>query len=247
MTKSFSHIALALLIVCLQACKLVNPPERIPSYIYIADISVNANTSTEGSNSDNIVDAWIYIDGNLIGTYELPAKIPVIAEDNYNLKVYAGIKNSGFSAQRSIYPFYNFYETNLNYNANNIDTIYPVVTYKSTANIWIEDFEDPGIKLTSPTYSDTIIEATSVPSEVFEGSKSGMIVFDTDHNFFECSTNDPQFNSLPKFGSPVYIELDYKTNNTLTTGLYHADNTLTSLVKSEYLNLTSTNGVWKKI
>lgn len=247
MIKHFSIAILLITILCLQACKVVNPPEVIPSYIYISDISVNANPSTEGSNSDNIVDAWIYINGSLIGTFELPAKIPVITEGNYNLKVYGGIKNSGFSAQRKIYPFYNYYETNLDYKANETDTISPVLTYKSNANIWVEDFEDPGIKLSSPVYSDTIIEITSNPTDVFEGNKSGMIIFDTDDNFFEASTNEPQFNGLPKFGSPVYIELNYKTNNTLTTGLYHGDITLTDLVKSEYLNLTSTNEVWKKI
>lgn len=247
MSKGIYIIAFFLLITTIQSCKLINPPELIPSYLYITDITVNANASTEGSSSDNIVDAWVYIDGNLIGTYELPAKIPVIAEGNYTLQVYGGIKNSGFSAQRKIYPFYNPYETTLTYKANETDTITPVLTYKSSANIWIEDFEDPGIKLNSPTNSDTTLQITSNPADVFEGSKSGFVIFDTDDNFFECSTNEPDFNNFPKFGSPVYVELNYRTNNVLTTGLYHADNTLTSLVKSEYLNLVSTNNEWKKI
>ena len=80
--------------LCLQSCKVINPPEVIPTYIYISDITVNANASTQGSSSDNIVDAWIYIDGSLIGTFELPAKIPVIAEGDYTLQVYGGIKNN---------------------------------------------------------------------------------------------------------------------------------------------------------
>lgn len=247
MTKGIYIFALLCLIISFQSCKLINPPELIPTYIYIPDITVNANASTEGSSSDNIIDAWIYIDGSLIGTYELPAKIPIIAEGNFTLQVYGGIKNSGFTTQRKIYPFYNPYETSLTYEANKIDTIYPVVTYKSNANIWIEDFEDPGIKLNSPTYSDTTIEITANAADVFEGSKSGYVIFDTDDNFFECSTNEPDFNGFPKFGSPVYVELNYKTNNVLTTGLYHGDNTLVSLVKSEYLNLVSTNNEWKKI
>ena len=247
MTKGIYIFTILCLIISFQSCKLINPPELVPTYIYIPDITVNANTSTEGSNSDNIVDAWIYIDGSLIGTYELPAKIPIIAEGSYTLQVYGGIKNSGFSAQRKRYPFYNPYEVSLTHKANETDTIYPVLTYTSNANIWIEDFEDPGIKLNSPTYSDTTIQITSNPTDVFEGNKSGYIIFDTDDSFFECSTNEPAFNAFPKFGSPVYIELNYKTNNVFTTGLYHGDNTLVSLVKSEYLNLVSTNNEWKKI
>lgn len=236
-----------ILALCFQSCKVINPPEVVPTFIYISDITVNANASTQGSSSDNIVDAWIYINGSLIGTFELPAKIPVIAEGNYTLQVYGGIKNSGFTAQRKIYPFYNPYEANLSYKANQTDTIYPVLTYKSNANIWIEDFEDPGIKLNSPTYSDTTIQITSNPADVFEGNKSGYVIFDAADNYFECSTNEPAFNNFPKYGSPVYIELNYKTNNVLTSGLYHGDNTLISLVKSEYLNLVSTDNVWKKI
>ncbi len=228
-------------------CKIIDPPEKVPTFIYIDDIVVNANTSTQGTSSDNITDAWIYVNDNLIGVYEIPAKIPIIAEGNFNLKIYPGIKRSGFVAQREIYPFYTFYEENITFAANNLDTLTPIVNYSSIADFWIEDFEDPGVKLSSPPESDTILRITTDPSDVLEGNGSGIITFGTDDLFFDTRTSEPAFDNFPKGGARIYIELEYNTNFPLTLGLLHGDASLSTLVKSRYITLNSTNGEWKKI
>lgn len=229
-------------------CKVIDPEEKIPTYIYISDIQVNSNPSTEGTTFDHITDAWVYIDGTLIGTYELPAKIPVIpSTNNYSLEIFPGIKNSGFVAQRFIYPYLNSFEESRTYNPNKVDTITPIVTYKSISQIWIEDFEDPGIKFSSPTDSDTSMTITNSPSEVREGGGSGKISFSSGDVYFDSRTNDPQFDNLPKGGIPVYMELEYNINYPITVGLLHGNGSLSTLIKDPYLTLNSTNGNWNKI
>ena len=229
----------------LSSCKIFNPDEIIPSYIYVDDLIVKP-TSNQGTTSDNLTDAWVYVDGSYIGTWELPAKIPIHAEGNYNLQIFAGIKKSGFVAQRVTNQFLNSYDTTINSLPNNIDSITPSFTYESTATFWIEDFEDPGIKFTKLSYSDTNIEITNSSSEVFEGNGTGKIEFGSSDLLFEARTNETSFNSFPRGGRPVYLEMDYNTNEVLTIGIYH-NNLSVSLVKEEYINLNPTNGVWKKI
>lgn len=240
----YSLLSFLFIFTLLQSCKVFNPEEITPSYIYIDDILV-LPTSNQGTSSDNLIDAWVYVDGNLIGTYELPSKIPIHAEGSYNLQVFAGIKKSGLTNVRIQHDFFNSFDTTMNSVANNLDTITPKVTYESTANIWIEDFEDPGIKFTALPYSDTVIEITALAAEVFEGNGSGKIEFDASHLYFESRTNETSFNSFPKGGRPVYMELNYKSNEVLTIGIYH-NNVSGSLAKEEYINLFPTGNEWKK-
>jgi len=240
--RYFYHI---IFLLVFGSCKIIDPPEKIPSYIYIEDIEVSTSPN-EGSSNDNIIDAWIFVNGTHIGTYELPAKIPVIADGAYELEVFAGIKRSGLTALRSIYPFYNSYQTTLQSNPNTIDTILPVVTYKDIANIWVEDFEDPGVKFTSDTISDTVIQITTIPAEVREGNGSGKIVLNSTQTLFQAQTNEPDFNNFKKGGNPIYVEIEYNTNYPLTIGLLHGDDFTSVLFPEELLTLKPTFGVWKK-
>lgn len=247
MRQLFNILSVFVIIVLLQQCKVVDPPEKIPSFLYINDIIVNTNSSIEGSDFDNISDAWVYVDGTLIGAFELPAKVPVIPKhESYTLEIFAGIKNSGFVAQRYTYPFFNSYKITKQHIPNHTDTIIPVVTYKSISTIWVEDFEDPGLKFSSPLESDTSMTITNDISEVREGSGSGKIEFGPSDIYVDSRTNEPLFNNFQKGGSPIYIEMEYNINYPITIGLLHGDNSLSSLVKSPYITLNSTNGGWNK-
>ncbi len=243
MNKQLFFIFIASIFIA-SSCKVFNPDEVTPSYIYVDDILVNP-TSTQGSSSDNIIDAWVYVDGSYIGTWELPAKIPIHAEGEYNLQIFAGIKKSGLTALRVTNEFMNSFDTTMNSIPNNLDSLTPIVTYES-ATFWIEDFEDPGVKFTKASYSDTNLLITNNASEVFEGNGTGKVKFANSHLLFEAKTNEPSFNSFPRGGRPVYLEMDFKSNEVLTIGIYH-NNLSTSLIKEEYFNLNPSDGKWKKI
>ena len=70
-------------------CEIINPKEDTPSYLKINSIPLNTRKSaseTYGSNSNNIVDAWVFANGKLIGSFELPATIPILAEGNVEIR-----------------------------------------------------------------------------------------------------------------------------------------------------------------
>ena len=73
---------------------------------YIDDFIFNISNNNQGTNSEKITDAWIYVNGNLEGVYELPATIPLHYEGLKNLVIYPGIKRNGIAADRKKYPFY---------------------------------------------------------------------------------------------------------------------------------------------
>ncbi len=229
--------------VCLLAgCKLVSPTENIPSYIHIDKINLNTTTG-QGSNSNKITDAWVYVDDQLVGAFELPATFPVLSSGTHNVTIKAGIKVNGIAATRAIYPFYSTYSAKLKLVPDSIITIHPTITYNSyTVFSWMEDFEGGGISLEKTIYSDTSIDKTSDPTKVFEGTYSGIVHLDAAHDFFQCETIDAF--TLPTGDSPVFLEMNYKTTEVVKVGL--VANTLAGVQKMDVLFLNKTD-TWNKI
>jgi hypothetical protein len=169
------------------------------------------------------VDAWVYIDEQLIGCFELPVTFPVLQEGTHTLKVRGGIKVNGISATRSPYPFFDIYEQSISLVKGEKQTINPVVKYLPSADFTgMEDFEASTgtILYNSPSGSDTTIQVTTNPSEVFEGSKSGIAYLDPSHTLFECVSDPNMLYALPKNGVPVFLEFNYKSNYNFAVGLF---------------------------
>ena len=68
------------------SCEIYNPAEPIPAYIHIDKITLaknysgfpNSSTGDEGSLSNKITDAWVYIDEQLIGCFVSSILIPLL-------------------------------------------------------------------------------------------------------------------------------------------------------------------------
>lgn len=242
------HIPAWILMLSLAAafsgCRLFDKDEPIPAYISIPAINLVTDYPNQGTASHKIVDAWVYVDGNPVGTFELPAKFPVIAsEGQHTVRILAGIKMNGISTMRTDYPFYNYYEGSFNLSHGVITTITPTVTYRSSATFaWREDFESAG-----HTFNDTLTAAglSQVTDVVFEGNKSGHIHLNTDT--FACEIQSAQSFTVPTNGRAVFLELNYKCTHSFNVGIVNSNlDHLVSLVvnKSEnwnkiYINLTS--------
>ena len=85
------------ILIAFVACKKEN---LTPAYIKINDIELN------NSSTDKITDAWVYIENQLQGVYELPAKFPVLETGVKEIRIKAGIKNNGISSSRIFFiPF----------------------------------------------------------------------------------------------------------------------------------------------
>lgn len=203
------------------SCEVFDPQEQVPSYIYIEKIDLTTAYLTQGSESSKFSDAWVYIDDQPVGVYELPATIPVLGKGAHQLKVRGGIKVNGISALRSAYPLCNFYQQNIDLKVNDKISLAPEVNYFSSIQFkWIEDFENVGFSLSKTSASDTSIQATSDIDKIFEGENSGAVYLDSIHSFFECKSSVSY--NLPF--ENVFLELNYKSNNTFVAGIYSASN-----------------------
>ena len=198
---------LLILVVLMTSCK--KDINDVPSYLSIENIVLSSN------NTENITDAWVYIDDNLQGVYELPANFPVLAQGKHKLRVKAGIKDNGIAGTRIAYPFYTSYIIDdQDFNSTETMIVSPEVSYLTNTNFFIEDFESSGIKLEEALISDTSI------IELQDGyNKYGAGVLIDSLITFEVVTTE-QLSDLPQEGAPVYLELDYKCNTRFLVGVY---------------------------
>lgn len=216
---------------------------EIPSYITINSFSLTTNNALQGSNSEGITDAWVFINDDLIGTFELPARFPVLKKGNVTIKVFAGIKDNGVTQTRARYTLYAPHEEQILLAPKKEITIFPTITYTPDAKFaWLEDFESASISLTFNSDSDTTLFKDN--NDAFEGFFSGKVFLQPTMDFFE--TISPKFSNVSFNGTPVYLEVNFKTNDNVLVGLL-TDNDKIGLVKllptttwkKIYINLTS--------
>jgi hypothetical protein len=229
--------------------------EPIPSYIHISRFELNTDGTTYGSNSHDIVDAWVYVDNKFIGAFEVPTTIPILASGAKQLTIIAGIKKNGLIYEREPYPFFAPFSVSHNFIPAQVDTILPVVTYRSNVKMpWLEDFEDRVISFTKSgvlTTTDSF-RITDLPNEVFsfDGVKnkySGKIAMPSGLQIFENSSIESY--DLPRSGQEIYLEMDFKCNTEFVTGIYPiTGSTITGVPIVNFFSTIDASGQmqWKK-
>ncbi|MCB0381387.1 MAG: hypothetical protein KDD24_09030 [Flavobacteriales bacterium] len=231
-----NYILVLVILFGFNSCSKDELEATIPSYISIDKFTISTNYSTQGTSSSNITDAWVYIDNDLVGIFELPVKFPVLKEGNVKIDVYPGIKENGISERRSKYIFYNVYSEQITLKKGETLNLVPITTYTSGTNFyWMEDFESASLPFSYNAISDTVVYKTN--SDVFEGFYSGKVSMIPGMDFFECYTQ--AFTTIPR-NKTVFLELNFKCNQPVLVGLY-ADSDQVGVF---YLNTTTT---WKKI
>ena len=200
--------------------------EPIPAYVYIDEIALQTNQPTQGASAQDIVDAWVYIDGKLIGAFELPTRVPILSTGKHTLTVVPGIKKNGLFDQRVTYPFYQPYEQEVDLIPAAIDTVLPQVVYRPNITFsWLEDFEDNAVSIEksgSNTTADSLF-ITDDAAHVFDfdgvtNRYSGQAIIPGGFQIFENAT--VQLFDLPRKGTEVYLELNFKCNTEFVVGVY---------------------------
>lgn len=194
------------------SCQLFDKEEDTPSFLRIDNIEVQSNgTGNEGVITSNINDAWVFLNDDNLGNWELPATIPVYSNGNQNIKVIAGIRVNGLEEFRAQYPFLDFYEEEIQLVPGEIVQLNPIVKYyEPTTFIWKENFESAGVSLDSAGGSHTSIKLTSDLSSILEGVTSGIVSLYDTIIFYKGISNE--IFDLPVASAPVYLEIDYKTD-----------------------------------
>lgn len=245
-------IVFSVLVFLLPSCSKFDKEEPIPSYISISSIDLivpSSLASQQGTASAKISDAWVFIDDQLQGVYELPAKFPVLKEGAHALKIKAGVKQNGIGSTRPIYPFYDEYLVDSNLVKGEIIELKPNVRYRSYTNfVWKEGFESAAVSISKTTNSDTTFEIVSNQLQVFEGQKSFHAVVDESHKVFECKSSNALV--LSTNGTPVFLELNYKTSAVFQVG-FIANNSISNFTQPVISINPSLDGnnnlIWNKI
>lgn len=208
------------------ACSIFDKDEPIPAFVYVeaADVMV-ASDDPEGFGTNAIIDAHIFADDFFVGTVELPGSVAILKEGNTKITIGAGIRNNGIGSNRIIYPFYQFFSANIDLKPGIITPIsedsLALFTYPSSGlNVLFEGFENIGNVWQPASIDGVAIINTSNAEEVLDGSSSGKIVLDDDFPTFEVYSQEPEWDlSAIVPGRRVYLELDYKGNNSIEIGI----------------------------
>lgn len=214
-------IQLSALLFLVSACTKNNPA---PSWLEINPWQLIENPNeppgTAGQLSSNFSDAWVYVDNELIGVFELPCKIPVMISGNSVVKVFPAVLNNGISATKKIYPFVEPYDITVDLVQNETTVINPITQYYVGLTYWIEDFEAAGHEIEDDPLSLASMShvSGSVLAGEFNGDKFGRITLDETNNTYVGYSQSATGLNLPT-GKDIYLEIDYHNTNRLTTGL----------------------------
>lgn len=196
---------------------------KSPDAAFLVVDNVNVfTTSTQGSNSHKITDIWYYVNDNFKGVFPIGSPMPVLGSGNSKITFFAGIKNNGISTTRLPYEFYQAHVFNQNFETGKTYTVSPTFQYISSAVFpteVIDNFDSgtgTGTKFVS--VGDNPFYIISDVNQVFGGVGKSLYFTMTDAKpTTKIKTTTPL--NLPVGGATVYLELNYKCNQSFDIGV----------------------------
>lgn len=202
-------------LACSTSCDLINPEEKIPSFICIDSISFDAGG--HGNTYNKIVDAWVYDNEQLVGVYEMPAVVPILNSGDVNIRIRPGVILNGQAASRYRLNFLEDFEGSVELFEDSVVCVNPALSYKDWVSFpWLEDFDDSNVMtLMASNINEAGLTITS-GSEALD-DQSVLLRLPDGKNVMEYkrSSDIP----LPSGGADVILEFSYKCNHTFLVGL----------------------------
>ena len=218
------------------SCNVINPSEPVPTYVRIDSFEFT------GGGLTDIKCVTVYYNGDNIGSFDLPAVIPVLTSgSNGTLQVAPGILVNGRNERPAAYPFYKMASMTLPEKPGQIINYVPKTSYYDTVKITkISDFNS-GITQFSKHGGTTTIRVVTDPSLVFEGAGSGAVYLTSAAD----SSIDSTIKSFPIKQGYSFLEFDYKTTTPFAIAIKA---NLGSLYSSSitYLGGVLPNDKWQK-
>lgn len=241
-------------IIMLASCGMVGEDAvTVPAYVCVPSFTFVTDTSSpnagiyQGVNSQKFLDMWISDAGKLVGQVGLPSLLPIQKVGPTQIWVEAGIAITGQDEQRESYPLVSQHIETRDLKPGVIDTIYPVFKYLPNIEFkFIEDYDRPGsfLKLAPDRYpGDTVIRVTDLNSWQ-PGNAVGKVQIDPAHQTMQLLSSEF---TLPQSGSPVYLEIDYKSNVQLDMGYYYIDPLSGNASANNSVVRAYPNSSWKKL
>ncbi len=212
---------LLLPILFLGGCSLTDNDQPIPAYLVVNDVDVST-TATQGAPTHNIKDIWVFADNELIGVFELPARVPIITDgETTNFTVYPGIRNNGETARSFIYRLMAAHEFTLPLAPGEEVERSFTFTYTDNAKFdFFESFESPGHIFSLDLDGNTETNITVTDECAASGSMSGKISLTTANNNVQVATIF-RYDRSQNSGSDSYLEMDYKSDVPFFVGVIY--------------------------
>lgn len=204
-----NRLFFSLFLLSLVAC--TDTAEQIPAYLELKPFEV---TAPGGVSWQKITDGWLYVDGEFLGAYTLPALVPVLAEGENEVILFPGVKENGIDATPNIYPYLTRFTKVYDLKGGQTTVVQAVTDYDPDIvyafGIGRGDFDGGSFIALENRDSDGVIDATLTTDQAFSG-KCLLMQVDTAHPVMDISTEAMM--NLPVLGAPeVWLELNYKTD-----------------------------------
>lgn len=205
-------------ILLLPACRN-NIGEIKPKYILIDTLLMDLSTE-QGTKKHNFREVWSYSDGNFIGAFPLPAEIPVLSGETTQLSFFPGYRLYGQVNFPDNYPFAVRYDTTITVlDGHEFIPISPRVKINPATNFnFVETFEI-GSSFTFRFRPENSANLEIYDGDAYDGTKCGRAIL-TKEKFRLHQGNSIQLGNVPFNGTPVMIELSYKSEVHLGIGFY---------------------------
>lgn len=220
-----------------------------PVWLEVKEWQLEANPNAQypaGELTSGLTDVAIYVDDQFKGIFELPIKIPLLdIKGNAKVSLFPVIVNNGISATKKLFPFCETYYEDVVFIQNETVTIQPKTRYYEDCKFWIEDFEDAAVKIETDDNSLASFSKGNDPSKLMYGNYYGLAQMNDTKNVLLAYTNGKI--ALPK-SKEVYLEIDYRSTNSLTTGLIEVSATnIQDHVNIRLNKQDAATAKWKKI
>jgi hypothetical protein len=170
-----------------------------------------------GALTHNVTEAFVNMDGKVLGVFSLPAKVPVIGEGSHEFILIPGVINNGISATKRRYPFMELHEETINLVKNDTVHMSPTTMYFSNLTFNIEAFEEATISFEAGSESTSSIIKGDDPTYLKWGNSYGEVQLNDANSFLSIVSEF--VGSLPKQGAEVYLEMDFINTNSLLTSV----------------------------
>jgi len=209
-------------------CDKFEGEQTIPSYIRIENIGFVTDYASQGTEAQMLKDVWVYVDDDLIGGFEIPATIPVLAEGSHKLELRPGILLNGISDTRAPNPcFKPVIYSDFVLMPNSVLPVSGVSSYMdNTEFVWMEDFEDLSLAIHPGNKSDTGIfrtQPSNAPGAYIDLNSrfSGICYLDEENKFLELVSDDGNGKGFEfDRGDFVFLEMHYRFDADVLIGLY---------------------------
>lgn len=238
------YLGFFLCVIALTSCRLLDPDEPKPGYIRIDKIAFYDSLSSSPAKDEvqKFADAWVYVDEQLQGVYELPVRLPLLLEGKHSISIAPGIIVNGIAATRKIYPFAKVYKIDADFSPTIEQTLSPQTAYQYQHFKFIEDFENPTFLIDTTKRSTAGVNRVE-GNNAFRGQYSAHIMLNDSTNVLDMETIAKY--SVSTFNpNPIYLEMNYKTDFLMNIGLYLNQGSTVTKVSKLYLN---PNKDWHKV